>query len=114
MPNYRIEQINELLRHELGELFVRELTFPKDCLVTITKVDTSRDLSQSKIFISVLPTNLIPAVQKKMTGAASAIRRLLGKKIILRKIPNLLFFTDLSGEKVSRIDELIDKIHQEE
>ena len=48
----RIEQVNDLIRQELGFIVDREVDFPIDSLVTITRVSTSPDLHYADIFMS--------------------------------------------------------------
>ena len=114
MPSHRLQQINELIKQELGKLFLKETNFPKDCLVTITKVITSADLSQAKIFISILPDDQQPKIIANLNKQAGSLKYLLGKILVLYKIPKLIFQLDLAQEKITHIDQLIDKIHQEE
>ena len=109
----RITQVNELIQQELGKLFTRETKFPPGCLVTITKVITSRDLGQAKIFISVLPATEREKIITVLNKQAGSLQYELGDIIVLRKIPKLIFMPDLGQEKRAHIDELIDKIHKE-
>ena len=57
--SHRINQVNELIKQELNDLLVSELEFTKGCLVTITAVETSKDLRHAKIWVSVLPGYLL-------------------------------------------------------
>lgn len=114
MSSHRIKQVNELIRQELSKILSREVNFPAGCLATITKVDTSKDLGQTKILISIIPTDQQELAIKLLNRQARHLQFLLGKTIVLRKIPKLLFKLDHTQEKVAHIDQLIDKIHQEE
>lgn len=111
--SHRIPQLNELLRQEIGELFLKEITFPENTLATITKVDTAKDLSQTKVMVSILPAGERGTVLKLLGKQAKHIQHLLGQKLVIRKIPRIVFSFDASGEKVSYIDALIDKIHRQ-
>lgn len=113
MPSHRLQQINELIKQELGKLFLKEIDFPKGCLVTITKVITSADLSQTKIFISILPDDQQSKIIANLNKQAGSLKYLLGKILVLYKIPKLIFQPDLAQEKITLIDQLIDKIHRE-
>ncbi len=50
----RIPQVNQLIKKELSQIIQREIDFSPDVLVTLTRVDTSSDLMEAKIYISVL------------------------------------------------------------
>ena len=82
-------------------------------MATITKVQTSNDLSQTKISISVLPNNKQGTVLKKLNNNAKHFQFELGKVITIRKTPNIYFKIDEAQQKTIHIDELIDKIHKE-
>ena len=112
MSSHRIQQVNELIRQELSKLFVKEISFPKDCLVTITKVDTSKDLGQTKVLVSIMPAGQQEKAVRLLNKQAGHLQFLLGKIIVIRQIPKLLFQLDHTQEKVARIDQLIDKIHE--
>ncbi|MFA6098932.1 MAG: 30S ribosome-binding factor RbfA [Patescibacteria group bacterium] len=114
MATHRIFQINELIKKELSQILLREDLIPAGHLVTITKADTTRDLSQARITISILPNTGQEEILHWLQKKAGPIQHLLGKKIILRKIPKILFELDKTLENVSHIDSLIDKIHRDE
>lgn len=111
--SHRIPQLNELLRQEIGELFVKEMNFSPNVFVTINKVDTAADLSQSKIFVSVLPSTEHEAIIKLLNHRAKHLQYLVAQKVVIRKIPRLIFEFDDSLEKASHIEQLIDKIHHQ-
>lgn len=113
MPSHRIKQINELVHKELDKVILKEAGLPPGYLATITKVQTSADLGQSKISISVLPRDKQGTILKSLNNIAKHLQFELGKIIILRKTPKLLFIIDEQQQKAIHIDELIDKIHKE-
>lgn len=114
MPSHRIEKINELIRQELGKIFLREMNFPDDCLATITKVSTAPDLGQAKIYVSVMPAEQQEKILSYLSGQAGHLQFLLGKILVIRKSPKLFFYPDLDQQKIDRINDLIDKIHREQ
>jgi ribosome-binding factor A len=87
-------QIDELLKRELGELLVREVDFPKGCLVTITKVVTDRDIKESLIYISVLPKAFTGKVLSLMRKRSRHFIYLLRKKVTIKYIPEIKFVID--------------------
>lgn len=113
MASLRIKKINELIQQELGKIFIKDFNFPPDCLTTITNVDTSADLGQAKIAISVMPEEYKDIVLKNLNKKTGFFRFHLSKIITLRKIPTLIFIADITQKNVSEIDKLIDKIHSE-
>jgi len=113
MPSHRIKQVNELIRNELNKVILKEGELPLGYLATITKVNTSADLSQSKITISILPADKQGTILNLLNNKAKHLQYELGKIIILRKTPKLSFVIDEGQQKTTHIDKLIDKIYQE-
>jgi len=110
----RIEQVNQLLQKELGELFLREVEFPKNCLVTITKVETSADLKWAKVWISILPIKFAGRVLEILNKKASYFQSLLGKKLFIKFIPKIIFQVDRTEEEASEIERILDQIKKEQ
>lgn len=113
MPTHRIEQLNELIKQKLGDIFLKEVELPKGCLMTITNVTTTHDLSQSKVLISILPGSEEEQILTVLNRRAGYFQFLLKGQLVIRRIPKLIFKSDISLQKTSKIDRLIDKIHKE-
>jgi len=101
-----MRRVNEAVRQVLSEA-LPELKDPRIGFVTVTRVETARDLGTAKVWVSVLGT---PEEQqsaiKAMTDAAPWLRRQLGDRLTLRKIPQLVIRHDdsiESGDRVLRI-----------
>jgi len=113
MPTHRLDKINELIKQEIGSLLISEINLPTDYFVTITKVITSADLGQSKVLVSILPTDKNDQIISQLNNEAGHFRYLLGQRLVIRKIPKLIYSLDISQQKITHVDELIDKIHKE-
>ncbi len=111
--SHRIAQINELLKQKLNSLITETgMADAADCLITITSVDTSRDLGQAKVYVSIMPQTKEKTTINQLAKKAGFYRHQLIKILSIRKVPKLMFYADHAQQKVSRIDQLIDKIHQ--
>jgi ribosome-binding factor A len=107
----RTERIDELLRQEIGQALEREVTDPGLGFVTLTKVETSPDLAYARVWVSVIGG----AEQRKESLAALRratpfVRRSLGGKIRLRRIPELDFRLDDSVERGTRVLHILDEL----
>jgi ribosome-binding factor A len=89
--NNRILKINELLKEEIGKIILEEIDFEREIFATIIKVDTSKDLSYAKIFISVYPSEKTDEVLKKINGNIYSIQKILDKKLKMRPVPKISF-----------------------
>jgi ribosome-binding factor A len=104
----RTEKIDELLRQEISQALEREVTDPRIGFVTVTDVETVADLSRARVWVSIIGS----AEERKQTlvalrGAMPFIRRGLGSKIRLRRIPELDVRLDDSIERGTRVLRII-------
>ena len=53
----RMELVNANIHKYIDEYILREIDLPRDLFVTLTRVETTKDLKFSKIFLSVIPDN---------------------------------------------------------
>jgi ribosome-binding factor A len=112
MP-HRLEQINSNIHHELSQLFSRELEFPTDCIVSISRVKTSEDLRWAQIWISVLPIDRRSKIRNIVNKKKGLLQKHLNKRLRMKPIPRLQFFTDFTEEKAEGIEQTIDKALKE-
>ncbi len=84
-------QIDELIRKELANIFLKEVDFPKGCLVTITRVKTSKDIKDARVFISVLPGMFIGKVLSLIRNRSRHFVYLLKKRLSIKYVPDLHF-----------------------
>ena len=106
----RAQKVQELIKEELNNIFLREFEFGKDKLVTITKVEVTNDLKNAKAWISVLPFTESKSVITTLNKAKKHIYHLLMKKIRLRGVPTLRFVIDETEENASFIEEELNNI----
>lgn len=112
----RTDRLNSLLREVIAEVVMKEVRNPKvNSLVTIKKVDITKDLHQAKVYISLIGS----AKEKEQTlkalqSAASFISMAASKKVVMRYFPTLTFYLDDTLENELRIHDLLEQIHDEE
>jgi len=112
--NTRLTRINDEIRNEAASIIRGELADPRiPPVVSVTKVDTTRDLKFCKLYISV------PGGEEDRTralegikSANGCIRRLLAERLNLRQTPELTFISDDSLEYGARMSKLIDEVNQ--
>ena len=107
----RLDRVDELLRQEIGAILEREVSDPRIGFVTVTRVETSPDLAHSRVWVSVIGTpeertESIRALERAMPY----VRRRLGGRIRIRRIPALSVHRDESIERGARVLKLIDEI----
>ena len=111
MAKIRAGRVGEQIKKELSQLIQMELKDPRIGFVTVTGVEVSNDLSVAKVYLSVLgddeaQDNALKALEK----AKGFLRSELGKRIMLRHTPELVFKLDTSIEYGSRIERILNDI----
>ena len=108
MQGKRLERVNQLIREEISLLLQRELKDPRLGFVTVTEVDTTADLKQAKVFISVLGTDEQWVKSfKALESARGFIWGWLRRNLDLRVTPDLSFRPDRSMEHAARMQTLL-------
>lgn len=108
----RIERINELLKTRLGQLILREIEFPGDIMVTITRVECSHDLKSAKIFISVLPEKMRGTALNILSKKTGVLHKNLRDIINIKFTPNIEFFIDEQEIFANEVEKILDEINR--
>lgn len=111
-PTNRIEKVNSLIQQELGSE-LHSLLEDNNALVTISKVETSKDLKWAKVWISIVGGNdekILKDIEKNIYQLQGQINRTLNLKIV----PRLQFYLDTGPRYAQHIETLIDQIKKED
>lgn len=109
---HRPERLNELIKVELGNIFLREMDFPVDSLITITRVETAPDLMSAKVFISVFPEKLTESVFRRINAQIYFFQQKLNKRLLIRPVPRLVFQRENNTAVAGRVEELLDQVKE--
>jgi ribosome-binding factor A len=107
----RVDRIAEEIRIELGRLLTRGVKDPGIGFVTLTHVKVTADLQLARVYYTVLGD----AAARRKSGraldrATPFLRRELGHRLGLRRVPALEFRFDEAVEREHRIEELLEQI----
>ncbi len=107
----RTKRVDELLQQEIGAIISREIADPRIGFVTITDVETTPDLSHAKVWVSVIGS----AAERDGTlialgHAMPFVRHELGKRLRIRRIPELHLRLDDALERGSRVLHLLSEL----
>ena len=109
MPD-RMRRVNESVRQVLSEA-VLELKDPRIGFVTITGVETTADLRQAQVFVSVLGSKRIrEATLEGLTAAHGVLQARLSRELHMKRTPQLTFAYDPTVERGVRMTKLIDEL----
>jgi ribosome-binding factor A len=113
MQGKRLDRVNQLIKEEISLLLQRELKDPRLGFVSVTEVETSKDLRQARVFVSVLGgDDQWKASMAALTSARGFIRNWLRQHLDLRVTPDLDFRPDHSMEHAARIQALLRDLDQ--
>ena len=108
----RIAKVNSLIEHALGPVLHEFLDW-QNGLITITKVETSRDMKWAKIWISIFngdDEKILTYLTKNIYDLQGEVNKNFHTKII----PRISFHLDTTPRYAQHISEVIQKIHKEE
>ncbi len=112
----RIVRISEEIKRALANILRDDIKDPRmPSFVTVMRVDVTRDLKYAKAYISVMGSdedkkNCLAAL-KSATGYN---RREIGRRVIIRAIPEITFIIDDSVDYGFKIDKLLNEIKEKE
>jgi len=107
----RPDRVADQIRSELALLLTREVHDPGIGFVTITRVQMTPDLQQARVFYTVLGDDQA----RKNTGraierAGPFLRRQIGSRLRLKRVPELTFLYDESIAGQDRIERLLNEV----
>ena len=106
----RLQKVNNLIKQEIGELLLQEVDFPKGTIVSISRVETSGNLLQTRVFLNIFPLGSSTLVLKILSSHIFRLQQILNKKLNMRKIPKIKFEEDKAEERTARIEQLLEKV----
>lgn len=101
---------------ELAELFQRgELRDPRVRDVIVSDVRVTADLQIARVYVRLLndQPSRHQSVVDVLNHAAGFLRRQLGRRLELRRAPELEFFWDETIDRALRMEELLDELRPE-
>ena len=92
-----------------------EVHDPKIGFITLTRVQVSPDLQIAHVYYTSLGDAAARKdTQKALDRATPFLRRQIGSRVQLRRVPELEFRFDESIAHQNRIEEILQELHQEE
>lgn len=109
-----MHRVNELLLEEIAQLLQRGIKDPRIGFVSVIRVETTRDLKNARVYVSVYgeETDQAEALQG-LSSAAGYIRHQLFRSLSLKTIPNLSFVLDDSIAHGVHIASVLKQLEQD-
>ena len=108
MQGTRPERVGDQIRGEIADLLARAVQDPGIGFVTITRVQVTPDLSLARVYYTTMGDE---AAQKRteraLDRARPFLRRQVGQRLRLRRVPELQFFFDKSIQHQDRVEQIL-------
>lgn len=109
-----MRRVNEAVREVVSES-LGELNDPRIRLVTVTGVETSRDLRHAVVYVSVLGSeHRLKQALSGLEAAHGVLQARLARELHLKRTPQLAFEYDPTVERGVRMTQLIDELVQDD
>lgn len=112
MAGHRVGRTTEDIKREITAI-IRELKDPRISgrMLTVLRVDVSSDLSYVKVYVSALEgIDEAKVAVEGLKSATGRVRGELGRRLHLRKTPEIRFIADDSVEHGMKIFRMLDDI----
>ena len=111
----RTDRLNSSLKEVISDIIRREVRNPHvKALITVTRVDITKDLHYAKVYVSVIGSPIEKAETiAALQNAAGFIAVQSSKQVVMRYFPALTFKLDDSVDQHMRIEDLLGKIAEE-
>lgn len=112
--SYRRERLTEQFIKETTKIIKHEVKDPNiDDMASIIRADITQDLSYAKLYVSIYgDEDTKDRTIKGLEHASGYIRSKLGKKLRIRKVPELSFVLDDSIEYSIKLEEKFRQINK--
>jgi ribosome-binding factor A len=109
----RPDRVADQIRAELAELLAREIHDPGIGFVTITRVQLSPDLQSARVFYTALGDDKTRrGSARALERAAPFLRRHIGARLRLKRVPDLKFLYDESIAGQDRIEQILGELNE--
>ena len=110
----RPDRVGEEIRHELATMLSRHVHDPGIGFVTLTRVKVSPDLQQARVFYTMLgDAAKRKDTERALVRATPFLRRQIGARMRLRRVPEIRFEFDESVENQDRIERILLELKSE-
>ena len=112
----RVERVAALIRREISHLLINGIRDERvqQAMITITEVQVSGDLQHCKVFVSIYgDENQTKLVMSGLDAASGFLRGELGRKLQLRRAPEIVFQLDRGLEKGTSVLNLLERLDKE-
>ena len=112
----RVARVAELIKREVSNMLLKDIKDDRVGMgmVSVTDAELSGDLQHVKIFVSIYGTEEARAqTMEALASATGFIKREVGQRLSLRRVPEVIFHEDRSFERGVKVLSLINQLSRE-
>lgn len=110
----KIDRLNNSFVEHISGILRTEIKDERINFVTVTAVKITNDLSYAKVYVTILNDKERDSILKQLNKASNFIERELSKRVDIRKMPDITFVYDDSLEYAANIENIIERIENNE
>jgi ribosome-binding factor A len=113
----RLDRINSLLYREVAALLLKDFMpseSPKqEVLTNLSRVETTPDLKEAKIFFTVFPETAENKIKTLLNKKAAGWQKIIGLRLSLKRKPKLKFMVDAGMKNAIKVEKILSQIEKE-
>ncbi len=112
----RVARVAELIKREVSQLLFSGIKDDRvgTGMVSVTDVDLAGDLQHAKVYVSIYGSDEARAeTMAGLKSATSFVRGEIGRRVRLRRTPEITFLEDRSIERGTQVLSLINRLSEE-
>jgi len=115
VTTHRVRRVESLLAREISDLLVKEIKDPRVSQVTVVEIEASGDLRRAVIYYRLLSNDIEhrKEAESGLKSAAGTLKRMIGERVRLKFMPELVFRYDPTEDKAERIEALLREVASE-
>lgn len=104
------KRIASLVKEEVSRLIVEEVQDFVPTLITVTRVEVSKNLQTAYVYLTLLDKKHKQTILNKLEQKSGYLRKSIASVTKLKYNPKLIFSYDVGREHKEKIDKILDKI----
>jgi ribosome-binding factor A len=109
METKRLLRLNELLKKEIGNIFLREIGFD-DALVTITRVECATNGIVANVYVAVIPDEKMDSTFAILGHEIYSIQQMINRRLRMRPIPKIRFIKEKAVREAEKVEKILHDI----
>ncbi len=101
------------MAQEISKIILRDFAF-HGALITLTHVDTTANLIEARVYVSILPEDKTDHAIKALNSQVYDIQQKLNKMLNMRPVPRIRFVQDPAIAEAARVEGLLAQLKKEE